>query len=160
MVLWRGGDLVTLACDAAVHALQWSSHLIHRGHIFAYSPPLYILLVLCPVERFLGFFELWENTYSSAIYFLVGGTVCSYVCIQESTLQCSVSMSCVCSYVCIQKFRLFRCCYALTCVCSPSSAAATAMCTCVLWVLGPSYHVGKLPKQKYSKSSSNQETIE
>ena len=39
------------------------------------------------------FFELWENTYSSAIYFLVGGTVCSYVCIQESTLQCNFTMS-------------------------------------------------------------------
>lgn len=131
----RCGEVIrpeTLACDA--YCTMLFDRVIHspgsRGGVFTYSSALYILLVHCPVDQFLGF--SWENIYHSAIYFLVGGTVCSYVCIQESTLQCNVTM---CHFVCP------CCCYAVAwCVSLPEClAAATAahLCDVLCW---SSYH--------------------
>jgi hypothetical protein len=118
--------MLTVRCSS----IGWSTHLAHGGGVFTYSSALYILLVHCPVDQFLGF--SWENIYHSAIYFLVGGTVCSYVCIQESTLQCNVTM---CHFVCP------CCCYAVAwCVSLPEClAAATAahLCDVLCW---SSYH--------------------
>jgi hypothetical protein len=89
---------------------------------------LHILLVPCPVEQFLGFFS--ENIYHSALYFLVGGTVCSYVCIQESTLQSNVWMS-----PCVISFVLLMLCTGLCALCLNwrvkfSSSGCNALVNC------------------------------
>ena len=84
---------------------------------------LHILLVPCPVEQFLGFF--WENIYHSALYLLVGGTVCSYVCIQESTMQCNVRMS-----PCVVSFVLLMLCTGLCVLCQNRKAKLSSSCGC------------------------------